>query len=193
VVQQPFRQLSPSGHWAYPPPVAMPSPQAKLLSGHVGGGVVLPPAQKAMQASPQSPPDLFWSPSCTMTCKRYECPGWKRRLLFGHLPLGPRGDSSLRRREGLQGHRGRVQEIHRLLRRCGRVQRRQPLPGGQRLSNGWTAMRAGHGLLLRRVCAQPHRQAGLPRFLRSHRRPLHGQRGLLHGRLRRFSRALLAA
>src|SRR5262249_44032359 len=31
------------------------------------------PAQKTAQASPESPP-LFWSPSWTMTWRRYECP-----------------------------------------------------------------------------------------------------------------------
>jgi len=116
----------------------------------------------------------------------------QRRLLFGHLPHGSRGRSSLRGRARLHGHRGNVQEIHRVLRRRGRVQRRQPLPGGRRVPKRSAALLPGHGLLLGRVYAQPHGQAGLPRFLRPRRRPVHGRGGLLRGKLRRFPRALFA-
>ena len=116
----------------------------------------------------------------------------QRRLLFGHLPHGSRGGSSLRRGTGLQGHRSPVQEIRRVLRRHGRVQRRQPLPSSQRLSKPGPAVHPARRLLLGRVHAQPHGQAGLSRFLRPRGRPMHRSRGLLRGNVQWFSRALLA-
>jgi len=116
----------------------------------------------------------------------------QRRLLFGNLPLGPRGGSSLRGREGLQGHRGRVQEIHRLLRRRGRVQRRQPLPGAS------VCRSQGRPCALATDCCSAVCAPSLTGQLACRDScaptggPLHGRLGLLLGRLRRFSRALLA-
>ena len=116
----------------------------------------------------------------------------QRRLLLGHVPHGSRGGSSLRRRAGLQVHRDPLQEIRRVLRRHGRVQCRQPLPSGQRLSNGGPAVRPAQRLLLEGVRAQPHGQTSLSRFMRPRGRPMHQPRGLLRGKVQRFSRALLA-
>src|SRR5258706_1145482 len=61
--QQPCTQSVPAGHWE-PAAVHWVTP---------GSHRVPLPAQKTAQASPESPP-LFWSPSWTMTWKRYECP-----------------------------------------------------------------------------------------------------------------------
>src|SRR5579871_4215668 len=75
--QQPFAHTDPDvqlvvpdGHWGVPPPE--PPVPVELHSDPVQ----LPaPAQNSTHASPESPPPLFWSPSCTRTCRRYECPG----------------------------------------------------------------------------------------------------------------------
>ena len=98
----------------------------------------------------------------------------------------------VRGRTRLQGQRHGMQEDRRLLRQHGRVQRRQTLPDGRRLPTERPGMLVGWGLLLRRVRAQPHGQAGLPRCLRPRGRAVHHPRRLLHGHLRRLPRALLA-
>src|SRR5438128_1545824 len=38
-------------------------------------GTKFPGISPLAQASPESPPVLFWSPSCTMNSNRYTCPG----------------------------------------------------------------------------------------------------------------------
>jgi hypothetical protein len=96
------------------------------------------------------------------------------------------------RRARVQGGRGNVQEIKRVLRRRSPLRLQQPLLGVQRLSNRRPAVLPAHGLLLGRVHAQPYRRAGVPRFLRANRGSMHGRRGLLLGKLRWLPHALFA-